>query len=303
MNAFNISKIESPDDFSFYIGPAMNAAGRMGKPNITLELLLEDEPEKASAMAKKLLGFNQERKVVEKQAVLEALAIISEKRLDLKNGICVFGDGWNEGVIGIISGRLKEKFNKPTFVISFNKDGIGRGSSRSVASFHIGHFLEKARSENVIITGGGHALAGGFSIYKDKIRDFIDFVDLHMKYDFVNNLRIDYSISVNSDFKQIHEEISLLTPFGMGIENPIFVIRRLRVKYKKVTKLGTNLMLTFSGVFGDGLVQAIIFGISGKSGFIELIDKNLDNLIDIAGHISISKYGKSFVIKDARLSA
>ncbi|MDR0630851.1 MAG: single-stranded-DNA-specific exonuclease RecJ, partial [Holosporales bacterium] len=302
MKAFNIQEIHSPDDFLYYIGPAINAAGRLGDPTLALNLFLEDDPDKSLRIANSLIELNKERRVIEKQAISDALAMISEIKIKPNSGICIFKNGWNDGIIGIISGRLKDKFNRPVFVISFNKDGIGRGSSRSIQGFHIGQFFEKARAENIIIDGGGHALAGGFSIYKDKIQDFIEFMHCNIQCDFTNNLDIDYVLSANSDLEKIYKEFSILAPFGAGIESPIFVIKRARIKCIKNSRLGTSLMLLLSDEFGNGRISAVIFGISNKMKFIESIQKNKDNVIDIAGRLSINRHGNKFVIEDARLS-
>jgi single-stranded-DNA-specific exonuclease len=303
MEAFNIPEIKSSNDFAYYIGPAMNAAGRMSDPIVALELFLEKDETKARAIAEELLRLNGERRAVEKQAISEAMAIVAKMQLDSKRGICVFGDCWSKGVIGIVSGRLKDKFSKPSFVISFNEDGIGKGSSRSIEGFHIGDFLTKAREEGIIIDGGGHALAGGFSIHKDKINDFVNFLDLNITHDFVNYLNIDYSLSANSDFDQIYSEISSLAPFGMGFENPIFAVRKIRLKHKKMSKSGEHLMLSFAGEFGDGAVWAIVFGIAGKQKLAELFEEHKDDLMDIAGRLNASHHHRSsFVIEDARLS-
>jgi single-stranded-DNA-specific exonuclease len=303
MEAFEIPKIDSPDGFSFYIGPAMNAAGRVGNPMMALELLLENDLTESRKISEKLLEFNNMRKEIEKQALSDALSIIHSMNLNTNNGICVFGDGWHEGVIGIISGRIKDKFNKPSFVISFNQEGIGRGSSRSVSGCHIGHFFEKARGEGIILDGGGHALAGGFSIHKSKIKEFLGFIDKNItNCNLTNTLNIDYSISAKSSLQRVREEISLLEPFGMGIEKPIFAIKRVRMRCIRETKSGAHKMLTFVGESGNCFVQSIVFGAAVKDQFMKLLEENRDNLMDIAGRINTNKYGDSFVIEDARLS-
>jgi single-stranded-DNA-specific exonuclease len=303
MNAFNIQKIDSPDDFSFYVGPAMNAAGRVGDPSVALDLLLEDDPDKAREISEKLIAFNSKRKEIEKLALADALAMISDKKLDQKNGICVFGDGWHEGVIGIISGRIRDKFNKPAFVISFRQDGIGKGSSRSIDGLHIGRFFDKAAAQNIIIGGGGHALAGGFSIHKNKINEFLDFIDKNaIGYNVTSGLDIDYSISACSNLHDIKKELSIIEPFGMGVENPVFAVKRVRLRHFRETKSGAHVVMTFSGEAGDSQIKAIIFGVAGKKEFMRSIEENKDSLLDIAGKISVSKSWDSFIIEDARLS-
>ena len=120
MTAFNIEKISSPEDLSFFIGPAINAAGRVGDPHVALNLFLEESAERSGKIASCLVELNQKRKTIERQLFSDALLMISEKKLSTNKGICVFGENWNEGVIGIVAGKLKDKFQKPVFVISIS---------------------------------------------------------------------------------------------------------------------------------------------------------------------------------------
>lgn len=303
MTAFNIEKITSPEDLSFFIGPAINAAGRVGDPSVALNLLLEDSPEKSLKIAGALIDLNKQRKVLEKQLLADAMFMVSENELFNNKGICVFGDHWHEGVIGIIAGRLKDKFQKPSFVISFNAEGIGKGSARSVPGIHLGDFFEKAKLNNVIINGGGHSLAGGFSIGKDQIEKFNDFLNLAISGEFINSINIDYTLSHISNLNQISKDLTQIEPFGKGIEKPIFCIKRIRIKNVKKTNSGSHLMMNFSGEFGDGNIRAVIFSTSSKSDILNSIDENKDGLFDIVGSINFhEQFGGSIVIEDIRLS-
>ena len=303
MTAFNIEKITSPEDLSFFIGPAINAAGRVGDPSVALNLLLEDSPEKSLKIAGALIDLNKQRKSLEKQLLADAMFMVSENELFNNKGICVFGDHWHEGVIGIIAGRLKDKFQKPSFVISFNSDGIGKGSARSVPGIHLGDFFEKAKLNNVIINGGGHSLAGGFSISKDQIEKFNEFLNKNISGEFINSIDIDYTLSHISNLNQISKDLAKIEPFGKGIEKPVFCMKRVRIKNVKKTNSGSHLMMNFSGEFGDGNIRAVIFSTSSKSDIVNSIDENKDGLFDIVGSINFhEQFGGSIVIEDIRLS-
>ena len=303
MTAFNLETISSPEDLAFFIGPAINAAGRIGDPHVALNLLLEENPERSQKIATCLIEFNQKRKSTERELLAEAMAMVAERNMTEKRGICVYGEGWNEGVIGIIAGKLKDKYQKPTFVISLDENGIGKGSARSVAGIHLGEFLQKASVAGIIIAGGGHALAGGFSINKDKIQDFCRFIEEQIEGEFINALAIDYTLTAMSNLDGIYDEITQLEPLGKGIETPVFCFKRVKITNIRKSKSGGHLLLNFSGEFGNGNIRATLFHINSKKEFANLLEKNIDTLLDIVGTINPSvKYGSSITIEDVRIS-
>ena len=302
MYALDMEKITCADDFSFFLGPAINAAGRVGDPMLALKLFLEEDLKSARAIATKLVDINKERKSIEKQLLAEAFFMIESLSLHSNNGICVFGDDWHEGVVGIIAGKIKDRFQKPTFVISFNENGVGKGSARSVEGAHLGEIFEKAKLESVIIDGGGHSMAGGFSIHKDSIEKFNFFLNDNIRKDFVNYLHIDYTLSHKSDLNKIAKEISVLEPFGKGLEKPTFCLKRLRIKSMKKTSNNAHLMIFFSGEF-DGNIKAIIFNISSKNFLLTELEKNKHDLFDIAAFVKGSEqFGGSLIVEDIRHS-
>lgn len=303
MSAFNLEQISSPEDLSFFIGPAINAAGRVGDPHVALNLFLEENPERSEKIAACLIEFNQKRKSAERQLLAEAITIIAEQNSASNRGICVYGEGWSEGVIGIVAGKLKDKFQKPSFVISFAENGIGKGSARSVGDVHLGQFLQKANLAGIITAGGGHALAGGFSITKDKIPEFQQFIEEQIEGEFTNELNIDYTLTAMSNLDAVYEEIAPMEPFGKGVEKPVFCFKRVKISNIRKSSSGGHLLMNFTGEFGNGNIRAIIFHVNSKKEFVELINQNSDNLLDIAGTINPSlQFGASIIIEDMRLS-
>jgi single-stranded-DNA-specific exonuclease len=303
MNEMNLENISTPEDISFFIGPAINAAGRTADPHIALNLLLEKCPIKSQKIASQLLNLNNQRRTIEKQLLTEALLIINEKKLFNNNGICVFGSNWHEGIIGIIAGRIKDKFKKPAFVIAFNEDEIGKGSARSVSGINIGLFFNKAKSAGIILEGGGHALAGGFTIHKSKINEFCEFINSNIGNEFVNSIDIDHQISPMSNLSKISELLLQIEPFGKGIEKPLFCMERVRIKSSRKTTSGTHLMLSLAGELETGNIKAILFNINSKLDIVNAIEQNNGSLFDIAGFIDSNKqFGQSIIIEDIRLS-
>lgn len=303
MNLFNIQKINSPEDLSFFIGPAINSAGRVGDPHIALNLLLEESDERSQEIANKLYNLNIQRKNIEKQVLAEAIKIINDHNLTNNSGICVFENNWNEGVIGIVAGKLKDKFQKPVFVITFDQSGHGKASARSLKGIHLGEFIEKAKSHNLITKGGGHELAGGFSIEKEKISDFIAFVNSEITGVFHNSIDIDYSISCFSSLDNIATDLSIIGPFGKSMEKPVFCLKRARIRHFKQTSSGNHIIFNFSNEFDKGNIKAILFNRNSKLEIIKQIEENKFELFDIVGYINYSEqFGSSIIIDDLKLS-
>jgi single-stranded-DNA-specific exonuclease len=303
MQLFNIRKISTSEDLSFFIGPAINAAGRVGNPNIALKLLLEESPEISQEIALQLIEFNKIRKNFEKELLDEATVTIERMDLARHNGICVYGDGWHKGVIGIIAGKIKDKYRKPTFVISFDKNGIGYGSARSMHGMHLGEFLEKAKMNGILLEGGGHALAGGFSISKNKIQEFSEFLNEQIKFDFVDSVDIDYSISSLTDLSQIWKELRILEPFGKKMEKPIFCINGTKIQSIRKNNTVSHITLYISRGFEKGAMRAMLFNVKNKRRIVQALEENVDKLLDVSGSINYNEqFGSSFIIEDIRLS-
>ena len=155
------------------IGPRINAGGRVGKCSHGANLLLNNNPKESFQIANELEQFNLDRKKLEVDLLNIVLNTVDK---DIKDPVLVlYGNNWHEGIIGIIASRIKEKFNKPTIIISF-KDNIGKGSARSTFGFDIGAIILAAIQDKILIKGGGHKMAGGFSIQIENINKFKDFV-------------------------------------------------------------------------------------------------------------------------------
>ncbi len=157
----------------YLIGPRINAGGRVGKCSHGANLLLNKNPKNSFKLASELDQYNKERQILEKDLLKKILDKIAGYSNDPV--LILSGKNWHEGVIGIVAARLKDKFNKPVILISLDGD-IGKASARSIVGFDIGSVIIAATQEKILLKGGGHKMAGGFSIQNKNINIFKDFV-------------------------------------------------------------------------------------------------------------------------------
>ena len=231
--------------------------------------------------------------------------------LEIKNFIndpvlVLSGDNWHEGIIGIVASRIKDKYNKPTVLISLN-DNLGKGSARSILGFDIGAEIIKAVQMNILQKGGGHKMAGGFSLEKKNISTFRNFLIKSYKKSQVNmsslsNLYIDSIIAPSAVNEEFYNEINILGPFGSGNSEPKFVIENLRLISSKVIA-EKHIKSLLSGKDGSVLTS---FAWNAKGGPLEtLLIKNKNNL-HIAGKMKLNEWkGKKnieFIIEDIAIN-
>ncbi len=267
----------------YVLGPRINAGGRVGKCSHGANLLLSKDPKEVFAIASELENFNNERKFLEK----DMLNKIEKKIvLDPNEPVTVLsGHNLHGGIIGIIASRLKDKFNKPTIIISVS-NGVGKASARSVHGFDIGTFIINAVQKNILIRGGGHKMAGGFSIKEEKIEEFKDFINkcfLKIKKDFKKNDEIFYDsiISPAALNENFYQEINSLSPFGSGNPEPRFVIE--------------NLVILKSSIVGEKHIKSVLAGDDGstvKSVTFNAVSSNLESYLLANNRKKINIFGK-----------
>ena len=214
----------------YVIGPRINAGGRVGKSSKGTELLISSDKNLNLLMAKQLNEYNVLRKKIEFQVEKEAICQVDQN----SSVICVNSDNWHPGVIGIVASKLVEKFNKPSIVISENID-ICKASCRSLNDFDIGNLIIEAVENNIIETGGGHKMAGGFSVKKNKIDELKNF--LKNKYNpktFEYIKYYDYDLKLSSIDMNLFNEIQKISPFGIGNTTPKFLIRDCVIKFPRI---------------------------------------------------------------------
>lgn len=167
MDAARLSKPPTASDMGFALGPRINAGGRVGKSDLGVRLLTTHDPQEAMEIAQELSHLNDERRAIE-AGVLEEATAASAACANAPVSL-VAGQNWHPGVIGIVAGRLKEKFGRPAIVIAMDEEGIGKGSGRSISGVDLGAAILAAKESGLLIAGGGHAMAAGLTVAADKI--------------------------------------------------------------------------------------------------------------------------------------
>ena len=254
----DIKKRISIDDLGYLIGPILNSGGRLSKSNYAADLLSTNNEKNMTSLINKLIKLNEQRKKIE-QKILEEIDFNKIEK-ENKKIIIIYKLNLNEGLIGIIADRLKEYFNKPVIVITNSNDFL-KGSARSTPNFDIGLAINNAFDQKLIISGGGHKMAAGFSLKKSKLEDFINGMNtLYSKGNIDNEKNLFFyesKISTTAFNKDFYNEINKLTPFGTGNNEPLFLFEKLKIVKAKIVKKKhiTNFFKSKNGF----LIQSISF--------------------------------------------
>ena len=241
----------------FQLGPRVNAGGRVGEAEIGTRLLSTESPEEAAGFAARLDDFNAQRRAIE-SAVQDAVTRNVEALLETSNALPPYilqtGDGWHAGVIGIVAGRLKDKYQRPCFVITFDENGLGKGSARSISSVDVGRLVAGAVDEKIIDGGGGHAMAAGVTLQCAQLADFEAYLSDalgSMALDKPRRLRLDASLTPKAATRELWEMMQQVGPFGAGNPEPRLVLPAVGI--------------VKPAVVGDGHVRCILAGEGGGS--------------------------------------
>ncbi len=219
----------SINDLGYLIGPILNAGGRLGKSNYATELLSSVDNRFIKKRSNELIILNEKRKIIENNILKD----IDFNKIEKKNDSIIIINNYNinEGLIGIIAARLKEHFNKPSIVIT-DSNNLLKGSARSTPNFNIGSIIKNALDKKIIINGGGHNMAAGFTLKKDMLDSFKKFLNISYKKNINKDSDIFYyeaklsSIAIN---KKFYDEIKILSPFGNENIEPIFLFESLKI--------------------------------------------------------------------------
>lgn len=275
----------------FILGPRINAGGRIGKAEMGAELLSTENAQLAYAHAAELDRVNAARKVLQDQMVNEALE--EAFKLPEEDSIVIVNmEGWHPGVIGIVAGRLKDRFDKPAIVIGVNEQGIGKGSGRSMSGVNLGAAITKAKEAGLLISGGGHAMAGGLTINADRIDDLSKFLNEHLREEVAearNNLslKIDALIAPGAANQALIDRIADVGPYGAGNPQPLFAFSDLRIAYAERVR-GGHVRCAFEDGIG-GRISGICFR-ADETGLDEiLLDPNAPR-VHVAGRLKADNW-------------
>ncbi len=239
---------EAPSTYhlGFLLGPRINAGGRVGRARLGTELLSGQDAETLETAAKELSQHNEDRRAIEERVLAEAILLAEQQANHAM--LMVAGHDWHEGVIGIVAGRIRERFDRPTAVLSV-QNGIAKGSARSVPGVDLGAAVAAARQEGLLLAGGGHAMAAGFSVAEDSIPALHEFFEGRMRQDIASylserHLSLDGCVSATALNTEFAEELQRAAPYGMGNAAPRLAIASARiVKYDILKEQHLRLIL------------------------------------------------------------
>ena len=293
----DISKLEESINcyhLGFLLGPRINAGGRVGKAHLGSALLSTSCAMESQSIAKQLDIYNNERKVIEMQMLEEAdnIAILQSDDAML----FITGEGWHPGVIGIVAGRLKDKYNKPVAVIALN-EGEGKASCRSVAGIDFGNLVIESKLAGLVIAGGGHAMAAGFTVKQNKLEELQLFLNKHIAIKFDSSdkhLKNEYDMDLTTKAANISviEMLSRLEPYGNGNPTPIFRFSKLYVL--KAGIVGSkHIKVIFSPDKKQSLHQNSLHAIAFNSVGTKLHDVLLSqrpHTLDVLGTLKLNEW-------------
>lgn len=271
----------------FALGPRINASGRIAESDMGLRLLLAENFEEATSLAQALDAVNRQRQAVEAGIVSEAMAQAAAQ-VEAGHPVIVLAQaGWHPGVVGIVAGRIKEKFNRPALVAGIN-EGLVKGSGRSVPGLDLGAAIIAARQSGLLATGGGHPMAAGFSLPAAGLGELHNFLDARLAQAVAlpnaADLTLEGVLGLNGADAALAQLVARLGPFGNGNPEPLFVLPRARiVKTDRIGKDGNTIRAMVEGE-GGGRVKALLF--RAKDGpLADALCRTGDAPLHIAGYL------------------
>jgi single-stranded-DNA-specific exonuclease len=277
----------TPHHLGFVFGPRINAGGRVGRCGLGVDLLTCSDPALAEEYALALDTHNRERQAIEKIILDEAIE--QAARQEASPFILVAGEGWHPGVVGIVAGRLKERFGKPAFVAGF-EGGLGRGSARSVPGANVGAMIRAAQEAGVIESGGGHAMAAGFGLTPAQVEPFrVCLLDAFAKGGPIEEipLAIDATVSPGGATLTLARDLEQAGPYGAGSAEPMLAVVDARVAFADVVGRG-HVRLRLVG--GDGArLDAIAFRV-GETPLGDALLKSRGAKIHAAGRLRAEEW-------------
>jgi single-stranded-DNA-specific exonuclease len=293
----DVARLNGPPEawhLGFMLGPRINAGGRIGRADLGVRLLLEGDVSEAARIAAELDRLNSERRVIEQaaeaQAEAEALASLG---LEDKGAVIVTAsEGWHPGIVGLVASRLKDKFARPAFVIALEPGGIGTGSGRSIGGVDLGKAVRRAVHDGVLMKGGGHAMAAGVTLRKEKLAEFRAYLETALAHDVaqsrhVNELLIDGAVSARAVTPELVATLNRAGPFGSGNPEPVIALPAHQLVY--ADEVGqTHLRVRFKS--GDGaMVNGIAFRALGQKLGNALVAQRGQPL-HVAGSLAVDRF-------------
>ena len=269
---------------SFGVAPRINACGRMGHADEALKLFLSKDIYEVNELTKKLNDYNKMRQEKEKAIYEDALNQIEKNKLYENCAIVVGGENWHHGVIGIVSSKITDLYFKPSILLCYEND-LAKGSGRSIPGFDLHEALMKC--QDTIERFGGHSMAIGITIKKDKFNDFakeFEKIAKDAKIDeIIPIINIDAKINLSEINKEMVASLKQLEPFGEGNKMPIFAFKNLKIDSIRSLSEGKHIKMTLKD--GNSVVNAIGFNLGHLADEYRIGDK-----IDVVGTLEINSF-------------
>ncbi len=292
LDAASITQEPTCYHLGFVVGPRINAGGRVGESYLGSTLLASDDLGVVSEIAQKLNHYNAQRKDIEQLVLAEAMAQ-AELIDETQSLIVVYSKNWHPGVIGIVASRLKDKFNKPTAVISILENDLGKASCRSLKGIDFGSAIVAAKNQGLLKEGGGHAMAGGFSVELAKIAELTLFFNqlFSPKLLLINDQRnnfYDAHLSCASVSVALIETIEKLGPYGANAPEPRFRLNNCYVIKVQIIA-GAHISCIIAQDYGHKSLKATAFR-AHDSELGDFLVTSVGKKIDIIGYLRINRW-------------
>ena len=289
----------------FVLGPRINAGGRIGRADLGARLLSTDDAEEARGLAEELDALNASRKEVEREVTDAAIAHIeTESNQAAAPMLLVAADDWHPGVIGIVAGRLREKYRKPVVVVGIDRAAnIGKGSGRSQPGVNLGQAVQAAYDEGLLLAGGGHAMAAGLSVRPDAIPELREFLCARLADESEiaaaeDALEIDALVTARGGDRALWQDFQRMAPFGPGNVEPTFAAADVRVE-RPMALRGGHVRCTLTDGSG-GKLKAVAWRVEGSETGRRLMTEG--GAIHVAGRLKPDDWqgrqGVEFEIED-----
>jgi single-stranded-DNA-specific exonuclease len=297
VSLMDVARLSGPPEawhLGFLLGPRINAGGRIGRADLGVRLLIEDDPVEAAKIAAELDRLNRERQAIELETVAQAEAeAMAALGLEERGAVVVTAaEGWHPGVVGLVAARLKEKFGRPAFAIALEPGGIGTGSGRSIVGVDIGRAVRRAVAEGLLTKGGGHAMAAGVTVRKDALAPLRAFLDVTLGPDVEvarrsNGLLIDGAVSAAGATPDLVALIERAGPFGSGNPEPMIALPAHTIVYAEEVGLA-HMRVRLKSADGAA-VGGIAFRAAGQKLGAALLESR-GRLVHAAGSFAIDRW-------------
>lgn len=300
----NLSEAPTAFHLGFVLGPRINASGRVGDADMSHKLLCCTDSYQAQLMADKLNEYNVARKDIEAYVMLQAIEML-EGTPQAYPIAFVAGEDWHQGVIGIVAGKLKERYNVPSFVMSIEADEV-KGSARSIPQVDLGALIIAAKEKGLITKGGGHTMAAGFSLEKEQIKAFRDFVGQYVVEKIGSEavtpvLDIDAELDAAGANLELVDYLEKLEPYGAGNKEPLIVLKNVHLI--KPTLIGVGHVRCVLSSANGGSLKAMAFRVGDNDIGHAMLTAKGENF-DVAGVLRRDRWqGRNevqFILSDIR---